>query len=169
MQIYDGPAAAADAARNWLIIHEADIPEHLHDRLIGLTVSGTSPLPMMHGFIQAVYANRDDFSNEALEIAAGLADLFERSGYHGKLGGKALAIRDALRRDAGEQPADGSSWPDPENDPEPSAAFYPSATTPPEPLPSPQEAMMRATAAEPDADAQEAPAKQTKRRAGKSR
>ena len=125
MLVFEGPSPAADAARNWLIRNEDAIPEHVRDRLLGLTVSGTSPLPMMHTFIQAVYANRDAFPVEAIEIAAGLADLFDRSGYHGKLEGKAIPMRDALRRDAGEEASAGSSWPDPEEDPEPLQQYLP--------------------------------------------
>jgi hypothetical protein len=121
MKIFMGIAEAADAARIWLIIHSAELPEHLAERLIARTQLGNSPVDLIRDFTESVYANHANFSEEARDIAAACASLIDRDGYFGRLDGRANAIHMALRRETGAA----GSWPDASNDPEPKSEFAP--------------------------------------------
>lgn len=131
MKIFMGIAEAADAARIWLIIHSAELPEHVADRLNGRTQLGNSPVDLIVDFTEAVFANRDDFSDDAKDIAAACASLIDRDGYQGRLDGRANGIHMALRRETGAP----GEWPDASADPEPKLDFATSsaAATPPVP------------------------------------
>lgn len=134
MIIYDGIADAANAARSYVLTNQAALPDHVRDQLVAAAGTGTSPVDLTSLFVRSVYANRDDFPNDAKAIAAGVADLFYQDGYHQGLalpGGepRALTMRNALRRDSGEVAPEGRVWPDPSTDP----AVDPDLVKPPAP------------------------------------
>lgn len=130
MQTFDGPADAGDAVRNWIILNQGAIPAYARDRLVALTRTGTSPLDMIVGFVHTVFANRPAFSDEAKNIAGGVADLCDRSGYYGRLNEEAPALAQALWRDAGNAAPSSGPWPTADKDPAPRKEFEP-----PEPAP----------------------------------
>lgn len=123
MMNFEGSHEAAIKVRDWIILHQAEIPDHLRERLVNLT--GGATLTMMTSFVHAVYANRDAFSDEAKDIAGGVADLCDRFGFHGRLNGEAPRLAQALWRDAGEPKPSNGSWPAKADDPEPRNEFMP--------------------------------------------
>jgi len=83
MAEFEGIADASTAVRNWLIINEAKLPDHLKDRLTALAGTGVSPVDLIVNFAEAVYANEKDFTKEAKELAASAAVTSEAFGFHG--------------------------------------------------------------------------------------
>jgi len=108
---------AADAVRRFFYVNEASLPEHVTRRLATHVAQGGSPVDLIVNFTEAVYANQAKLGAEASLIAAGTADLINRQNYHGRLDGRAAGISDALRRESGEKPAAGASWPKADADP----------------------------------------------------
>jgi len=83
MITFEGIADAADQTRRWLILNDADLPAHIAARMDALTSTGTSPVALVCTFVEAVYANQDEFSAEAKELAAAAAVVCETFGFHG--------------------------------------------------------------------------------------
>lgn len=132
MQTFEGIAGAADAIRRFYFRNEDDLPQHFRDRVGPHVGQGSSPVDLGAHFTRAVYANRDALpakqKKEALELAAGTADIFDRDGFHSKLDGKAAGMSLALRRDSGEKAAGSQSWPKKDDDPAPDSDYAPPAT-----------------------------------------
>lgn len=83
MASFEGIGDSSTAVRNWLIRNADKVPEHLQERLSGMTGTGTSPVDLIITFTEAVYANQKDFPKEAKDLAAACADVAEANGYHG--------------------------------------------------------------------------------------
>lgn len=114
---FDEIGSAADAVREHILANQASFPEHIRDRLVGLTRTGTSPVDMVVGYTDAVYANRDSMDETSRAIAIGTADLIGAKGYHQALDGRAFSVSSALSRDLGLEPVPGSEWPSADDDP----------------------------------------------------
>lgn len=82
MLTFDGIAAAADAARRCLIMSQTGLPVAIAEKLAPLTGTGTSPVDLICGFAEAVYANAGTAGAEAKEIAGGCALFAEAFGFH---------------------------------------------------------------------------------------
>lgn len=124
MKNFEGIADAANEVRNWIIRNEEKMPVHLQERLAGLTTTGISPVDLIVGFTEAVYANPKGFPAEAEDIAAGAAVLCENFGFHGMAvdgrGSKIAAVLDGKEvADAPEGKADFQKTPE---DPAPTPA-----------------------------------------------
>jgi hypothetical protein len=128
MRNFDGIAAAADAVRRFYFRNEDDLPEHVRKRLETHAGTGGSPVDLIVNFTEAVYANRADLPTEAMEIAAGTADVIQQNGFHGGLDGRAAGMIPALRRDSKEK-ATGVTWPKVDDDPKPNPDFLPPLAT----------------------------------------
>ena len=124
MKTFEGIADAADTVRRWVLVHEKKIPKHIRERLVALTGTGSSPVDLVATFARAAYANRFDLPPEALEIAAGAAELCDRNGYH-RDHFDARVLVPVLRRDSGERAATGRPWPKKKDDPVPDEEFLP--------------------------------------------
>jgi hypothetical protein len=83
MRTFEGIGDASTEVRKFLIVNEAKLPDHLQDRLMHLTGTGTSPVDLVVNFVEAVYANPKEFSAEAKDLAAGAAVVCEANGFHG--------------------------------------------------------------------------------------
>lgn len=129
MTTYEGIADAADAARSFFYQNQGSLPAHVRDRIEPHVRTGSSPVDLITAFARSVYANREAVGPEGMVVAAGLAELINREGYHGRLDERAAGMRKALLRDAGEKAATGSPWPKKEADPAPDQEYLP----PPEP------------------------------------
>jgi hypothetical protein len=125
MNQYDGVASAADAVRRFIIINEGALPEIVQQKVSALTGTGSSPVDLIVNFVEAIYANRDDVTNDAKAIAAGCADVIDRDNYHGRLDGRIVGMKAALRRDSGETAADDTPWPETDDDPAPNRLYAP--------------------------------------------
>ncbi len=79
---FQGIHDSASAARRWIIKNEDNLPEHLKERLMALTDVGVSPVDLMVNFVEAVYANQDDFPSEAKDVAAASALVGEQHNFH---------------------------------------------------------------------------------------
>lgn len=111
---------AADAIREFIIVKQDVIPDHLRQRLFNLTRTGVSPVELVTAFVRAVYAHRKKAgvgTSLAMKIAAAAADLIDMKGFHGRLEGRAGKMALALRRDAGLPPPEGKTWPVEAQDP----------------------------------------------------
>lgn len=131
MQTFEGIAGAADAIRRFYFRNEDDFPQHFRDKVSPHVGQGSSPVDLGAHFARAVYANRDELSDkvkkDALELAAGAADIFDRDGFHSKLDGKAAAMSLAMRRESGEKARPGMPWPAKEKDPAADSDYAPPA------------------------------------------
>lgn len=122
MRQYNGIADAADAARLFFLVNQDSLPEHVREKLTPVSGTGASPVDLIVNFVESAYANAEAFGKEGQEIAAGLASLIDREGFHGRLDGRAAAMSLALRRVSGEKAPNGG-WPAKADDPEPKADF----------------------------------------------
>ena len=123
MQVYNGIAEAADAARAFAIKNEEELPEIVREKIMPLTGTGISAVMLITTFTESIYANRAEVPSLALKIAAGCADLINRMGYHDRLDGRAPDLVPVLRRDSGEKLVAGANWPDKTKDPDPLKRF----------------------------------------------
>lgn len=128
---------AADAIGEFIILNKAKLPDHIRDRLLGLTRTGSSPVDLVGTFCRAVYANRGEpgITDEALKLAAGGADLFDLKGFHGRLEGRAGAMSLTLLRAAGEKAPAGRPFHAESADPVDDAEFKVPAEAPETPAP----------------------------------
>ena len=132
MRTFASVAAAADEVDRFFLRNEESLPEHVRDKIEPLTRRGSSPVDLIVVFTESVYANQKAVPKEAIELAAGLADLIDQDGYHGRLNDRATAMSKALRRESGEK-AGAAGWPKKEDDPEPNKDFVPAPPPPPAP------------------------------------
>lgn len=132
MQQFEGIAGAADAIRAFFYRNEAELPQHFRDKVRPHVGQGSSPVDLGAHFARATYASADSLpaklKKEALEIAAGAADICDRDGFHAKLDGKAGGMSLAMRRESGEKARTGMPWPAKDKDPAPDADYAPPAT-----------------------------------------
>lgn len=129
-----GIGEAADQVRRFYYRNEDDLPEIVRDKVGPYIGTGSSPVDLVVHFTEAVFANRQSLPADGLALGASCALLIETTGFHNRLDGRAAAMIPALRRDAGEEPAPGTSWPDPAEDPEPKAGFLPVPAGEPAPV-----------------------------------
>lgn len=108
---------AADALREHIILNQNDFPEHVRERLVALTRTGTSPVDLVVGFVKAVYANSGGFDTDTKRKATAAAELIAMKGFHAGLDGRAGAIADSFRRETGLKAPAGRSWPSKAADP----------------------------------------------------
>ena len=119
-------AAAADQVRSYVLVHQDKLPEHVRDRLVASTRTGSSPVVMLGDFVRAIYANKSDVDTEAKGIAAGAAVFLQTMGaFPQTLRPRLPAIEQALRRSAKQKAPAGRPWPKAADDPEPDAEFIP--------------------------------------------
>ncbi|MBX9881274.1 MAG: hypothetical protein K2X73_04805 [Sphingomonas sp.] len=83
MTTFDGLADAANAARRVLILGATGLPAAIADKLAPLTGTGTSPVDLICGFAEAVYAHPGEANAEVKDIAGGCALFAEGFGFHG--------------------------------------------------------------------------------------
>ena len=83
MKTFEGIADAADAARAMVIGGGTGLPAQIAEKLAPLGRTGASPVDLMVGFAEAVYAHRADATAEAKEAAGGVALFAESVGFHG--------------------------------------------------------------------------------------
>lgn len=131
MQVFEGIAGAADAIRKFYYRNEDELPQHFRDKVGPHVGQGSSPVDLAAHFARSTYANAGTLpaklKKDALELAAGAADICARDGFHGKLDGKAGGMSLAMRRDSGEKARAGMPWPAKEKDPAPDAEYAPPA------------------------------------------
>ncbi|MBX9816069.1 MAG: hypothetical protein K2X76_15330 [Sphingomonas sp.] len=97
MKTFDGIADAADAARRLIIIGNTGLPDMIAEKLVPLTGTGASPVPLICGFAEAVYANSANVAAEAKDVAGGCAIFAEGMGFHGmNEGGRGSKIARSL-------------------------------------------------------------------------
>lgn len=148
MRTFETISAAGDAVLFHCIRNEAALPANVAAAVQPHLSQRGSPVDLCERFIESVYATihvpdpeneAQDHADrvalvdqEALEIAAGAADLFASAGYHQALNGRAAAMVLAMRRDSGEAAPTGG-WPDVDTDPAPVEALA-KVPEPPEPV-----------------------------------
>lgn len=76
-----------------------------------------SPVVHFVALAELIYAARATLPAEALRFGAQAAFLCRSNAWHGLGDGRGWAIQQALQRDAGDEAAPGSPWPDPADDP----------------------------------------------------
>jgi hypothetical protein len=142
---------AADAIRDYVVLNQDKLPEHLRDRLRALTRTGASPVTLTARFVQAIYANRDEATPQAMKIAAAAADLVDAKGFHAdEFNGKAGKMALALARDGGVPLPNGKTYPPKAKDPEPIGDFAaPAEPVEPPPAPPPPPDVVEPAPAEP--------------------
>jgi len=98
----------------------ANVPAFLRDRYRALRDT-PSPVDQIAGLGEFIYANRAEFDDEALELAAGLIGFATFPNmWHGlSQDGRGDKIILALRRDLSEEAPPGVTYPDPKDDPAP--------------------------------------------------
>ncbi len=83
---------------------------------------GRSNVVCFAGLAELIFANKASLPPEALRLGAQMACVCRLNFWHGLGDGRGWALQQALQRDAGDDPPDGMSWPDPAADPEPNQA-----------------------------------------------
>lgn len=98
----------------------SQVPEYLRARYRTLR-DAASPVDQIAGLGEFIYANRDAFDDEGLELATGLIGFATfPNQWHGlSQDGRGNKILLALRRDLSEEAPPGVSYPDPKDDPAP--------------------------------------------------
>lgn len=117
---FSGIGAAANVVRDHIILNHNEFPEHVQERLFNLTRIGKSPVDLIVGFTEAVYANRSEFDETSQAFAAGTADLIDANGFNGRLNDRAAAIGYVLRNTPGFRQLP------PEEEPKPDELWIPS-------------------------------------------
>lgn len=120
---YSEIGEAADAVREHIILNQNNLPEHVRERLVALTRTGSSPVDLIVDFVKAVYANSADFDTDTKRKTAAAAELIGMKGFHAGLDGRAGAIADSFRRETGLKAPAGRSWPSKADDPPVDAAW----------------------------------------------
>lgn len=112
MAVYSGIAEAADAARRAVIMGATGLAEAVIEKLLPMTRTGGSPVDLIVGFAEAVYANREDASADAKDIAIGCALECEQRGFHGMaIDSRSSRIADVLGEVEGvEAPEPKAEW-----------------------------------------------------------
>ena len=82
MKTFDGIADAADAARALVISGGTGLAATIAEKLAPLGRTGTSPVDLIVGFAEAIYANAGAATAEAKDVAAGCAIVAETYGFH---------------------------------------------------------------------------------------
>jgi hypothetical protein len=134
MPVYDGIYDATLAALAAIYVEADNFPSQMHDKLdtyVGEDFGMSSPVDIICNFTESVYANRpalvsgSPVTTGMMEVAAGCADVIDQNNFWDSLSGRAVGIRDALRRDAGETADPSTPWPDPSTDPAPAEGYGP--------------------------------------------
>lgn len=128
-------SAEEGAARiiDFLLDRPDPLPDDVRDQLREFVkpanvVTGGSVTFTVAYAVELIFAShktRGDIPASFLEIAAGCAAYCVREGVDNLVGARGSGIMQAIRRDSGEAPPTGLSWPPPEDDPEPWARFVP--------------------------------------------
>lgn len=114
--------AMANALADFERAHWASLPAEVQDTINANR--GGSMVDLFARTAEALWAYRADLSNQASQILlAQLATFCGSQGWHNLRDGRGFAMANAVRRDLGEEPPTGVTWPDPADDPEPDPAF----------------------------------------------
>lgn len=120
----DLPSLSTELQR-FMMLEAGDLPEHARERLLEFA-GHPSPVDRVVNSAEAIYAVAGEVSNGARDMGARLAQFAAVNGWHG-MGERGFAMAAALQRMAGHEPPAGTTWPEPETDPEPLAHFLPTA------------------------------------------
>lgn len=117
-------AVQAFAREKW-----SGLPEQLQAEFARYDGPGVSPVDMLCGIGEALYANRTENgvrNKAARELLGRLASFLGGNGFHGFGDGRGFAITRAMERDNGEELSPGSPpYADPSDDPEIADRFKP--------------------------------------------
>ena len=115
--------AAQERLNSFLMVAGSDLPEWPRAQ-VNEAASHPSPVRRICGVGEAIYANRADVSDAALEVAAVLIQFATMQSWQGlDREGRGGRIVMAIRRALGESPPAGMEWPSPETDPLPLRAY----------------------------------------------
>ncbi|MCK0531443.1 hypothetical protein [Sphingobium agri] len=122
MPVLDSIQAALAAVSHFLITEGAALPSDLRDALIESS-GRPSPVDRIVEVGETLYANASLLSDDGKLLCAALVSFATLNGWHGlaedNRGGR-MAM--AMRRETGEEPPAGLTWPDAESDPAPKGA-----------------------------------------------
>jgi hypothetical protein len=123
-------ATARDAAQRGFYRNLGDIGDEAAQLLEPLFRTGAGPVDAVVRFPEIVFARPKEVPKSILPLAAGLADLAHREGWHsdGNRAGRMAAISKALRRRSGEKAPAGAPWPGAKSDPAPMPEYAPPPT-----------------------------------------
>ena len=97
MKEYTSFSECSDDIRDWIVVNKPNLDEFLFNKLVPMAATGNSPVAMVAGFCETVYANQDDFPTEAKEIASAAAIICESHGLFGMSeGGRGSKIASIL-------------------------------------------------------------------------
>lgn len=115
------------ALQRFTVLSGAALPEHTREQLIEFS-GHPSPVDRVVNVAEALYAARDELTNEGRDMAAQLAQFAAVNGWHG-MTERGAAMAAVLQRDAGHEPPPGMSWPDHADDPDALVQFLPPLAT----------------------------------------
>lgn len=122
MPVLDSIQAALAAVSNFLIAEGAALPDALRVALVESS-GRPSPVDRIVEVGETLYSNASLLSDEGKMLCAALISFATLNGWHGlaedNRGGR---IAMAMRRETGEEPPAGLTWPEPESDPTPKGA-----------------------------------------------
>lgn len=125
----DAPAMDL-ALRNFERKHWDSLPSHVKEEIDRRRGPSPDFVGLFCNVAERLYADPDGRSNKDKRTILGqLAYFCGGNGWHGWRDGRGAAVQRAMARDNGEEPPEGETWPNPENDPLIDEAFGP----PPEP------------------------------------
>lgn len=129
MEFPDNIEALGKAAQSFIMLKGSNLPEKVRDDVIA-ALGAPSPVDRIVKTGEALYAARADLDADGQTLCAQLISFAAMNGWHGlaedNRGGRIVM---AMRRDLGEDAPSGS-WPEPETDPAPLAAYAPPPAAP---------------------------------------
>ena len=118
-QVFDSPASARAAINEFMVTHAGALEESIRTKFLDLA-NRPSWVDQVVKIAELLYAYADDVTDEARDLAGSLAAYASENFWQEMdVDGRGNRISLAMRRENGEDAPEGSSFPDPEDDPAP--------------------------------------------------
>ncbi|NML04262.1 hypothetical protein [Sphingomonas sp. G-3-2-10] len=124
---FDSLVSARSAIISFAMNHASALDEAVRDSFLDLA-GQPSPVDQVVKVAELLYANAASLTDEGRDLVGSLASYASENFWHGmQVDGRGNRIALAMRRQNGETPPEGSSFPDPETDPAPLPAYAPAS------------------------------------------
>lgn len=121
MDLFQDNDAPRRALTNFLINHGSEMSQELRDKILEASSSASVPDAVVHTG-ELLFARRAELPKDGKVLGAQFADYRRANGWHrdqDDTSTRAIAIRDAMMREAGLKSLTGGALPKKEDDPEP--------------------------------------------------